>query len=109
MKGFSLAIENWKKYGRVKVSRDAKGRFIHWEKIVRVARQAYWGKTVAVYDSLRRYQFYGSGKDLQKAVIWAHRFPPRRRHVIVSAEEFLANPFKYGEEGMWIGKPEVES
>jgi hypothetical protein len=32
--------ENWKGLGRVSVSRDERGRFVHWERIVSVFRGA---------------------------------------------------------------------
>ena len=42
--------ENWKGRVRVSVSRDAKGRFVHWELYVEtLIRKTYSGKSIAVY------------------------------------------------------------
>ena len=54
-----------------------------------------------------RYEFYGKGRDLYKAVVKAHQLMPKG-FVDVSAKEFLEHPESYGFEGSWIDK-EVES
>jgi hypothetical protein len=99
--------ETWKKYGQVEVTRDEKRRFIHWQKILPVAK----GKAVAVYGTFitqdgkdsRRYEFYdGTGRETYQSVLLAHEYPPKRRFVSVSAKKFLANPFKYATKGYWI-------
>jgi hypothetical protein len=85
-------------------------------------RPKYAGRHIAVYRYARtgrhmkpysaRFEFYGSGKDLGKAVRlvlsglvtkWENPF------VECSARAFLNNPYKYGERGEWVGKPSIES
>ena len=111
--------ETWRRYGRVSVSRDARGRFVSWKRIVLKPFSYISGeKRVAVYgycvteDGEKysgRYEFSGSGKELYQAIIQAHSLVPRGRFVEVSAEEFLQEPFDYGVWGRWIDRPEVES
>lgn len=73
-----------------------------------------FGKTISLYGHAsngvgRRYDFYGgSGKDLQRAVILAHRIVPKQRFVRISVKEFLDHPYRYGERGYWIDR-EVKS
>ena len=106
--------ENWKRYGKVAVSRNAKGQFVKWERIS--TPRSYFGfsgKQVSVYGHCsngigQRYDFYGSGRDLYRAIVLAHEIVPRRRFVRVSAREFLANPYRYGESG-YCTDIEVES
>lgn len=107
-----MVLEIWKRRGRVEVSRDKRGRFVSWHKIVREVV----GKRIAVYGrarvngkvSSRRYEIYGRGKDLHRAVALALNYPPKRRFVTVSAKKFNSNPSKYGLKGFWIEK-EIES
>lgn len=54
-----------------------------------------------------RYEFFGKGADLYRAVVLAHKYMPKG-FVTVSAEEFVSHPERYGYEGEWIEK-EVES
>ena len=54
-----------------------------------------------------RYEFWGKGKDLYKAVVKAQEYVPKK-FVNVSAEKFVAHPENYGHPGEWIDK-EVES
>lgn len=74
-------------------------------------KQRYWKKTtrMARRGPVRsgRFEFYGRGKSVYRAVALAHEVMPDG-HVEVSAEEFLRNPYKYGVEGYWIDK-EIES
>ena len=59
-----------------------------------------------------RFEFYGNGKDLAKAIRLAlSGIVPKweNPHVECSARTFLNNPYKYGEKGMWVGKPNIES
>ncbi len=44
---------------------------------------------------------------MYKAVVKAHSFMPKG-FVDVSAEKFIENPEKYGDEGEWLDK-EIES
>ena len=111
--------ENWRGYGRVSVSRDARGRFVSWKRMILKPFSYVSGeKRVAVYGYCvneemeqysARYEFSGSGRELYEAIIQAHKLVPRNRFVEVSAREFLEDPFEYGTWGRWIDKPEVES
>ena len=81
------------------------------------------GKSVAVYLTVKtkrhpkpyssRYEFCDStGKDLAKAIRLAFSgIVPRHELPFVkcSARDFLKNPYFYGEKGVWLGKPNVES
>jgi hypothetical protein len=129
----SIHTEDWAKRGRVRVSRDRKGRFVSWHRIRRMPPQRTTAeypstlprpgvffyplvKKVAVYGTCvtrqgvdrRRYEFTGSGKDLQRAVILALRVVPRSRFVNAPARLFLMNPSRFGREGYWIDR-EVDS
>ena len=129
----SSRAEVWAKRGKVRVSRDRRGRFVRWQRIKRalpqrvrleypLARPRARGffyppvKKVAVYGTCRtakgvdtrRYEFSGSGRYLQAAVILAHRLMPRIRFVNVSARRFLRHPSVYGRPGHWIDR-EVDS
>jgi len=97
----------------------------------RARRPVYSGKHIAVYRYATtsryrvvakklglpkaysaRFEFYGNGKDLAKAVHLALTgIVPRweKPHVECSARAFLTNPYKYGEKGMWVDKPNIES
>lgn len=89
----------------------------------RVRRAFFGGKSVAVYRSAKtkrhpkpysaRYEFSSSsGKDLGKAVRLAFSgIVPRHERPFVncSARDFVKNPYLYGEKGVWLGRPEVES
>jgi hypothetical protein len=102
--------EYWQRYGKVSVSRDKRGRFLGWSRLMDNE------KWISVYGncmtnegvSSRRYDIYGKGKELYQAVTQAHKIVPRKRHVQVSAEDFLDDPFTYGTSGYWIDR-EVES
>jgi hypothetical protein len=111
-------IERWGRYGKVSVSRDERGRFVSWKRVVSdFFSYGYGEKRVAVYgycftdkgSSSRRYEFHGNGRELYQAVLQAHGLVPRKRFVTVSAEDFLDDPFEYGTGGYWINPPEVES
>jgi hypothetical protein len=53
-----------------------------------------------------RYEFYGKGIDLYKAIMKALNVVPKG-FIVVSAEIFLRDPMKYGYEGMWIDREVV--
>ena len=94
-------------------------------------KPVYSGKHIAVYKNAttRRYQkiakklkhpksysarfeFYGRGKDLAKAIRLAlSGIVPRWEDPFVecSARDFLNDPYRYGEKGEWVGKPDIES
>jgi hypothetical protein len=111
--------ENWKGRGRVSVSRDARGRFVHWERIISVFR----GKAVSVYGTAKtKYGSYsarydleygtpqtGTVRELRDAVARALHLPPKRRFTTVGAREFLSHPYDYGTEGHWVGRPDIDS
>jgi hypothetical protein len=89
----------------------------------RQRRRAFGGREVAVYGYARthenpraysaRFEFSGSGKDCQRAVVKVYNegWVPRKEDAFVrcSAKRFLRNPEEYAEEGAWSGKPDVES
>jgi hypothetical protein len=105
--------ENWKRYGTVTVSRNAKGQFVSWKRVSLISYIPSFGKEISIYGHAsngvgRRYDFYGNGEALRRAVTLAHRIVPKRRFVRVSAREFLTHPYRYGERGYWIDR-EVES
>ena len=111
--------ENWKGWGRVSVSRDARGRFVHWERIISV----FHGNAVSVYGTAKtkfgrygaRYDLEygtpskGTVKELRDAVALALHLPPKKRFTTVGAREFLSHPYDYSAGGHWIGRPDVES
>lgn len=85
-------------------------------------KPVFAGKHVAVYGYARtnrhpraysaRFEFYDRGKDLFRAVKLAHSgIVPRKEWAFVecSARDFLSNPYVYGEKGIWVGRPEIES
>jgi hypothetical protein len=113
--------ENWKGWGRVSVSRDARGRFVHWELIKNLG--GFGGRAVSVYgrcktskgDYSGRYDFEfgthrtGTVRELRDAIVLSLHQPPRRRHITVPAREFLHNPYAYGSRGHWVGRPDIDS
>ncbi|MBS7631144.1 hypothetical protein KEJ47_06160 [Candidatus Bathyarchaeota archaeon] len=103
--------ENWKGKGRVNVTRDERGRFVHWEPWVEyVIRKTTYGKAIAVYGvgvnrfgrQSRRYEFFGTGRDLERAVRLAYHHPPKGQFMTLSARDFISNPSRYGSEGYWL-------
>jgi hypothetical protein len=91
-----------------------------------VPRRTKWGswggKAVAVYLAVKtrrhpkpynaRFEFHGSGKDLNRAIRIAFSgiVPPHEQAFVeCSARDFVKNPFLYGERGVWLGRPNVES
>ena len=71
--------------------------------------QHYWKKVRVkiIYEASGRYEFYGSGRDLYKAVRLAHHYMPKG-YVEVDAGDFIENPEDYGVPGEWVWR-EVES
>ena len=105
--------ENWKRYGTVTVSRNAKGQFVSWQRVSAPSYMPFFGKQISMYGHAsngvgRRYDFHGSGRELCRAIALAHKIVPKRKFVKVSAREFLAHPYRYGERGNWIDR-KVES
>lgn len=80
----------------------------YWIKRKDGIKQRYWKKTTRMKKVVLsgRYEFYGKGKDLYKAILKALRVMPKG-FVDVSAEMFLVDPMKYGYEGMWIDREVV--
>ena len=59
------------------VTRDRRGRLVSWETVVEnVYNKAIFGKGIAVYGTAhnrfgiesKRYEFYGTGRDLERTV-----------------------------------------
>ena len=94
-------------YGSYEAKVFVKQRY--WKKRKDGIKQRYWKKTKRMkkVEASGRYEFYGKGKDLYKAVVKAHQYMPKG-FVTVSAEKFVENPEKYGFEGEWVER-EVES
>ena len=81
----------------------------------RERRKAFSGRQVALYGSAyaprtreaysARFEFYGSGKDCQKAIIKAYDggWVPRKEWAFVKipAKDFLKHPEIYAEHGKW--------
>jgi hypothetical protein len=85
-------------------------------------RPVYSGKRIAVYRSARtrrhprpysaRFEFYGIGQDLAKAIRLAlSGVVPRFEdpYVACSARAFLSDPYRFGERGEWVDRPKIES
>lgn len=70
------------------------------------------GRGVAIYDSEKRFEFYGTGKQLYRAIAKSKN---RRRgrvpkgYIRVSAERYLDDSARYEEEGDWSPFVKVES
>ena len=88
----------------------------------RARKPVFSGKRIAFYQSAKtkrhpkpysaRFEFYGSGKDQYKAVRLAFSgIVPRKEWAFVecSARQFVNNPYYFGEKGVWLGRPNVES
>jgi hypothetical protein len=94
-------------YGSYEAKAPVRQRF--WKRRKDGIRQRYWKKTKRTkkIEQSGRYEFYGKGKALYKAVVKARKIMPKG-FVDVSAEKFLEHPERYGFEGEWIER-EVES
>ncbi len=81
----------------------------YWIKRADGVLQRYWKQTkrMKVAEMSGRYEFWGKGKDLYRAVVKAHKYVPKR-FVNVPAEKFAEHPEQYGYQGKWVEK-EVES
>lgn len=92
--------------------RGPRGRFVAWRPWYDRLRElgpGGIGRSIDAYDAHRRYEFYGTGKDLMRAVAIALHYPPMwdKPLVKVSAEEFINNRERCGVEGDW--EPKVDS
>ena len=70
-------------------------------------KQYYWMKTgkTEIQTFTGRIDLFGTGRDLGKAVylLSDHLVPhPRKRFQVVSARDFLSNPYKYARPGHWV-------
>lgn len=85
-------------------------------------RRRFGGRQVAVYGYAKtmrhpraysaRFEFYGSGRELFQAVRLAHNgIVPRYEWAFVkcSAWEFSNRPSIFGERGVWVARPNVDS
>jgi hypothetical protein len=106
--------EDWKGLGRVSVSRDGRGRFVHWERVTSL----FMEKAVTLYQTAitrqgrqeMRYEITGSGRDVYRAIAIAMYLPPKRRFTVVEARDFLSNHGMYGDaEARWVARPNVVS
>ena len=77
----------------------------YWKRRIDGIKQRYWKRTTRTKKVVMsgRYEFYGKGRDLYRAILKALRIVPKR-FIVVSAEMFLRDPMKYGYEGMWIDR-----
>jgi hypothetical protein len=126
--------EKWKgKTGKVKVTRNSKGRFVTWRKIRHYTRgktaKHKWGTTVrrrawttsafsgqkqiAVYSTVngenRRYQIIGSGHSLHEAMKIISQHPPKEKFLTIYVDKLLGNPDDYISKKSWDRRPHVES
>lgn len=70
-------------------------------------KQHYWVKSgeKEMREFSGRFGFYGSGRDLGRAVMITDNVVPKgTRFQIVSAKDFNTNPYKYGTYGHWISR-----
>jgi hypothetical protein len=70
------------------------------------------GRGVAIYDSEKRFEFHGTGKQLQRAVAKSknrHRGKVPKGYIRVSAESYLDDSARYEEDGDWSPFVKVES
>ena len=81
----------------------------YWKKRKDGVRQRYWKRTRQLRKETLsgRYEFHGTGRELYKAVAFAHRYMPKG-FVDVSADGFTQHPEQYGLEGQWI-EHDIES
>ena len=74
------------------------------------AGQRWYKKRFWVYPKGRtktvvlkgRFEFYGHGRSLFKAIKIALNYVPKSKKVVVSAQDFLDYPLEYGDFGTWI-------
>ena len=90
-------------YGHYLAKVPVKQRY--WKKRKDGIKQRYWKITRQMKNVVKsgRFELYGKGKDLYKAILIALKIVPKG-FVDVSAEMFLIDPMKYGYEGMWIDR-----
>jgi len=73
----------------------------------KIAKKLEYPKTYSA-----RFEFYGNGKNLAKAIRLAlSGIVPRWEDPFVecSARAFLDDPYNYGEKGTWVDRPNIES
>jgi hypothetical protein len=81
----------------------------YWIRRVDGIKQRYWKTTTRRKRAIGkgRYEFWGTGRDLYRAVRKSYHVVPKG-YIDVSAERFLRDPERYGYEGYWIDR-RVES
>jgi hypothetical protein len=81
----------------------------YWKRRKDGVKQRYWKTTTRrkTVTMKGRYEFYGTGRDLRKAVGKAYHQPPKG-YIDVPAENFLLDPERYSSEGSWVDR-DVES
>lgn len=70
------------------------------------------GRGVAVYDSEKRFEFWGTGKELQRAIAKTKnraRGKVPKGYIRIDAEDYLEHSSRYEEEGDWSPFVKVES
>ncbi len=102
-----LVVKSIAVYGSYKAKVPVRQRY--WKRRKDGIKQRYWKKTTRkkMVVASGRYEFYGKGKDLYKALLKAQKIMPKG-YVKVAAEKFVKKPQDYGFEGVWIDS-EVES
>jgi hypothetical protein len=69
-------------------------------------KQHYWmrsGKT-EIKSETGRFEFYGTGRELAQAVSMMDHLVPKNRFQVVSARDFIRNPWRYSIYGYWLEK-----
>ena len=96
-------------YGDYEVSKVVRRKQPVW--ILRrdgvVQRYWKWTDVRVIIHGRGRYEFYGSGRDLLRAVRLALRYMPDG-YVEVDAVDFIDDPEEYGTIGEWVWR-EIES
>ena len=72
-----------------------------------IQRYHKWIRIRVIIEEKGRYEFYGRGRDLYRAIRLATKHPPDG-YVDVDARDFIENPQEYSVSGEWIWY-EIES
>ena len=82
-----------------------------WKTRVDGVKQRYWVRTgnKEFKTFSDRFEFYGTGRDLQMAVAMTFdNLVPKKKFQKIAARDFVNNPYQYARVGYWKWK-EVES